>query len=174
MKLVSTIKALFPAFLFLLGSIPAMGQEKFNISAGIGAPELLNLGVRYQMGQSQLGLSAGILPWSYDNEFSVGVDYFYHFWGATTLATRRPWYGRIGLYHHAFEDEFQDTNLLLLVPRLGKDFNLSPKVGIAADAGVSLVASRNSGRYEESFWWFDDQWEKNIALSIGVSIFYRL
>lgn len=174
MKSLYTLKFLFLSLFFMLATLPVMGQEKVNISAGLGAPELLNLGIRHQMGQSQLGLSAGIAPGSDDKAFSVGVDYFYHAFGSTSLSPRRPWYGRIGLYHYAFEDEFQDTKLWLLVPRIGKDFNLSPKVGIAADAGVSLVVSRTTKTFEESFWWFDKTWENDIALSIGFSIFYRL
>lgn len=174
MKSFYTIKLLYLGFVTLLATQPATGQEKFNISVGLGAPELLNLGIRYQMGQSQLGLSAGFLPGSYDKDFAVGADYFYHFTGTSFLSPRRLWYGRVGLYNYAFEDDFQETNLLLLVPRIGKDFNFSPKLGISADAGVSLVVSRNTKGKEESFWWFEEHWENDVGLSLGFSVFYRL
>ena len=36
------------------------GQEKINISAGFGIPEFINIGLRFQLDQLQLGLSAGI------------------------------------------------------------------------------------------------------------------
>lgn len=174
MKSFLTLKILFLGLICLFGTHSARGQEKFNISAGIGGPELLNLGIRYQMGQSQLGLSAGIAPGSDDKAFSVGADYFYHFLESSSLSTRRLWYGRVGLYNYTFKDDFQDTKLLLLVPRIGRDFNLSPKVGIAADAGVSLVVSRDSKIYGERFLWFEEKWENDVVLSLGVSFFYRL
>ena len=174
MKSLYVLSFKFLAVIFLLVTPPAMGQENFSIAAGLGGPELLNLGIRHQMGQSQLGLSVGIAPGSDDKDFSVGADYFYHFLESSSLSTRRLWYGRVGLYYYTFEDEYQDTKLLLLVPRIGRDFNLSPKVGIAADIGLSLVVSRNRERYEESFWWFDDKWENEVYPSLGFSIFYRL
>ena len=52
-------------FLCLLIVIPfnqLPAQEKVNLSAGFGLPDLLNLGVRYQLEQTQLGLSVGSFP----------------------------------------------------------------------------------------------------------------
>lgn len=36
------------------------GQEKVNITTGVGIPELLNFGVRYQFDQVQIGLSVDL------------------------------------------------------------------------------------------------------------------
>ena len=147
----------------------ALGQEKFNIAAGLGHPELINLGLRYQMGQSQLGISAGIFPGEYEDAYSVGGDYYYHFGETSVLSTRRPWYARLGLYQLRLETDYEKRKYLLLVPRIGKDFNLSPKLGIAADAGVSLVLNRE----EEGF--FDETAGiSDLIFSIGFSLFYRL
>ena len=38
------------------------GQEKVNVSVGAGFLETLNIGLRYQINQSQLGLSIGTWP----------------------------------------------------------------------------------------------------------------
>ena len=169
MPLLHTLRMLFLGLISLLGSNLAMGQEKVDVAAGLGLPELLNLGIRYQMGQSQLGLSAGFYPDSYDDNFSVGADYYYHFGGSSLIVTRRPWYGRIGLNYYVFENDYESKKYLLLVPRIGKDFNLSPRVGIAADGGVSVILSR----IEEEILSGSDV-RNDIALSLGFSIFYRL
>lgn len=40
--------------ILFLGNLPAFGQEKINFSAGFGLPDLLNVGVCYQLNQSQI------------------------------------------------------------------------------------------------------------------------
>lgn len=166
-------KILFLGMICLFFSHSAMGQEKFNISAGMGYPELINLGIRYQMGQSQVGISAGYFPDRYTDFFSVGADYFYHFGGTSTLSARRTWYGRLGLNHYTIKDEFEKKTYLFLAPRIGKDFNLSPRWGIAADAGVTIFLSRQRERLNEEFYFGTEQ-RSDFNPSLGFSIFYRL
>lgn len=169
MKPTQTLKTLFLGLISLLAINPGMGQEKFNIAAGLGHPELINLGLRYQFGQSQLGISAGIFPGAYEDAYSMGADYYYHFGETSVLSTRRPWYGRVGLHQLRLETDYEKRKYLLLVPRLGKDFNLSPKLGIAADAGVSFVLNR-----EEKGLFEDIPGISDLIFSIGFSLFYRL
>src|SRR5271157_2083771 len=72
------------------------GQEKINVTWGIGFPELLNFGVRYEMGQTQIGVNYGSMPHTgAEGFFSISSDAYYHFGGTTTLSERRPWYARI-------------------------------------------------------------------------------
>ena len=169
MKPHSCLKSLFLGLILLFTS-KGMGQDNFNIAAGLGSPELINLGVRYQMGQSQIGLSVGTWFASYegDNYFSVGADYYYHFEGFSNLSTRRTWYGRIGLYYYATSQTYENFEYLLLAPRLGKEFNLAPRIGMAADAGISQVLSRSS----ENSVYIDSR--NDITISLGFSIFYKL
>ena len=168
-----TFKIVFLGLISLLATYSAMGQERFNITAGLGDPELINVGIRYQIGQSQVGLSAGFFPDRHLDYFSVGADYFYHFGGSSTLSSRRTWYGRLSLNQGAIKDEFEKTKYLLLVPRIGKDFNLSPKVGIAADAGVSIFLSHQRESLEGELP-FETIPNRNTDPSFGFSIFYRL
>lgn len=172
MKAIHTFKSLFLCLIFLLFTNGAEGQEKFNITAGWGSPELLNLGVRYQMGQSQLGASAGFYPGYYQTSFSVGADYFLHFGSRSVLSERRPWYGRISFYNYTTEGDYGRYNFNLLVPRIGKDFNLSPKVGISADIGVSLPLF--SDEEDEDIFFDDSDLRTDTVLSLGFSFFYRL
>ncbi|MCM4159929.1 hypothetical protein FHG64_05645 [Antarcticibacterium flavum] len=169
MKSLHPLQTLVLGLISLLATNPAMAQEKFNIATGLGHPELINLGLRYQMGQSQLGISAGFFPGEYEDVYSVGGDYYYHFGETSVLSIRRPWYGRLGIYQLRLETDYEKRKYLLLVPRLGKDFNLSPKLGIAADAGLSFVLSR-----EEEGLFEDIGGMSDVILSIGFSLFYRL
>ena len=162
------LKSLFLGLFFLL-TPQARGQHDFSVTAGLGYPELLNLGVRYQVGQSQLGLHVGSgFGDEEDNDFSVGADYFYHFEGFSHLSTRRTWYGRIGLYYYSSKQMYEEFQYLLLAPRLGKEFNLSPRIGMTADAGISQILSR----LKEDPVYIDAK--NKTTLSLGFSIFYRL
>lgn len=164
-------------FMFFFISIQAQESEKINLSAGLGHPELLNLGVRFQLEQSQIGLSAGFLPGSDDEAFAVGADYYYHFGGSSDLSTRRPWFAKAGLNYYTVKNEFEKNKYLFLVPRVGRDFNLSRNVGIALEGGVSLVLSQDEEdlKPRESSGFFDGSGiGSNILPSLGVSVFYRL
>lgn len=174
---VQFLRILFLGLFCLLTANQALGQEKINISAGLGHPELLNLGVRFQLEQSQLGLSAGLLPNSDDEAFAVAGDYYYHFGGASELSTRKPWFAKAGLNYYNVKNEFEKNQYLFLVPRIGRDFNLSRKVGIALEGGISLVLSRKEielkPRAGSGF--FDGSGETgNIFPSLGINVFYRL
>lgn len=170
MNSIPTLKIMVLGFISLLAANPALGQEKFNIAAGYGSPELLNLAMRYQMGQSQLGISAGFSSVNERDATSLGADLFIHFGNTSMLSPRRLWYGRIGVNYNTIKDYDGHYKFLLLVPRIGKDFNLSPKVGIAGDLGVSIPFSPQ----EEEEWYFGKTIRNNILPSLGISIFYRL
>src|SRR5688572_987480 len=115
----------------------SFGQEKVNISVGLGLPELLNMSVRYQLKQTQLGVGLGFIPKPKGEEsiISVSADVYYHFAGLSKLSNRRPWYGRIGLDYLKEEDEFSIEQYVYLNLRFGRDYNLSKKFGIQIDAG---------------------------------------
>jgi hypothetical protein len=118
----------------------AFGQEKINVTWGIGFPELLNFGVRYEMGQTQIGVNYGSIPHTGAEEwFSISSDVYYHFGGMTRLSERRPWYARTGLNYVRDETTSSIENDLFLNVRIGRDFNISKKVGVEIDAGPGFL-----------------------------------
>ena len=126
------------SFLIIYGN-QINGQEKVNISAGIGMPELFNVGVHRQLDQTQIGLSIGILPGKLTgNDFSISGDVYYHFGGTSKFSDRRPWYGRFGLTYLRNEAEYNIHKYTYLNLRIGRDLNISKKVGIEIDVGVVL------------------------------------
>ena len=156
-------------------SIPSYGQDKVNIVAGFGFPEALNLGVRFQKKQIQVGFSAGLLQQENEKTRSFSGDIFYHFGGVSNLSSRRPWYGRVGLNYFDDETEFREDKYLFLNLRLGRDFNLSKRLGIAIDAGLVFELQHDEvvkKTPSELDWNFDI----NVPAlpSVGVVLFYRL
>lgn len=116
MNMNNRVNILYSLILLGLSSIfcnQLFGQEKVNISLGMGIPELLNLGIRYQIKQVQAGISFGTLPTNTESLISVSGDIYYHFGGISELSNRRPWYGRIGLnYLQENTNSFNDKKLV--------------------------------------------------------------
>lgn len=155
--------------------VNSQGQEKINLVTGFGFPEALNLGVRFQQKQLQVGFSAGLLQLENEKTRSFSGDIFYHFGGVSNLSSRRPWYGRAGLNYFDDETEFREDKYLYLNLRVGRDFNLSKRLGIAIDAGLvfelqhdEVVKKAESGLD----WDFDIDFP--VLPSVGVVLFYRL
>ena len=142
-------------------SIPIFGQEKFNISGGLGFPDLVNIGARYQVKQDslQLGISIG-----FGQEIqAISSDVFYHLGGYSKLSTRRPWYlkGGFNIIHESHEES--SVWALLFNLRLGRDINLSKKVGLNLEAGLGY--SPFQGILME---------ETKAFPSFGIYFFYRI
>ncbi|SIN65344.1 hypothetical protein [Algoriphagus halophilus] len=157
------------------------GQEKLNISTGFGLPELLNIGMRYQIDQTQIGLSVGSLPLgSNESVVSISGDFYYHFGGFSELSNRRPWFGRIGLNYLRDETESIIHKDFYLNTRIGRDFNISKKIGIEIGIGAIFILSdkeinkntSNSAGTWTGGWTFDLDFP--VLPSLGIGLFYRI
>ena len=161
-------------FLFCYSN-QVFGQEKVNISAGFGIPELLNIGVRYQSNQTQIGLSVGLIPLgSNENIISILGDVRYHFGGFSELSSRRPWYGRIGLNYLRDETGSNIDKYLYLNTRIGRDFNISNKIGIEIDVGAGFQLSHERIRKKPPGWLSNIDIKVPVIPSIGIGLFYRI
>jgi hypothetical protein len=149
------------------------GQEKVNVSVGMGLPEFLNVGVRYQLDQAQIAFSLGSMPVGGESIFSAGGDVYYHWGGKAESVQRRPWYGRIGLSYLRDETESLVDKYLYLNIRIGRDFNISRKLGIEIDAGAIYQLFKDETIKKTSSGW-DFDFEFPILPSFGVGLFYRL
>jgi hypothetical protein len=154
-------------------STPLFAQEKINLSAGTCLPELFNIGARYQLKQTQIGLSVGSLPLKDEQVISVSGDLYYHFAGISELSERRLWYGRLGLIYLHNETKSLIGKYLCLNTRIGKDFNITKKVGFEIDAGVIFLLTSKETRKEPA-----NGWSLNLKFpvlpSIGLGFFYRI
>jgi len=113
------------------------GQSNINITAGFGFPDLVNAGIRYQIGQAQIGVAAGFMPVEGESVTSASLDLYYHFIGSSELSTRRPWYGRLGLaYLHDKKEGVFNDKFVFIGLRVGREFNISQNFGISLDAGI--------------------------------------
>jgi len=138
MKTLSRIILLI-AFLFNSGG-KIFGQDKVNLSLGIGWTEVINLGIKYQiLNQAQIGLNFGWYPETEANGWLLSIqgNFYYHFFGKSKFSDLHPWYGRIGLNY--LRDDFWGSgsvNWWYSHLRFGRDIYFSNKLGISLDAGL--------------------------------------
>jgi hypothetical protein len=163
---------LFSIFLFCCGN-QSFGQEKVNISAGIGLPQFLNIGVRYQLKQTQVGIGLGTMPVKDEGIVTVSGDISYHFAGSSELSDRRPWYGRIGLNYLRDETRTLVDKYLYLNLGIGRDFNISKKIGIGIGAGAIFQLFHDTKRKEPSSGWGLDI-NFPVLPGFGIGLFYRI
>jgi hypothetical protein len=137
LSLVFTIVTLKPTNL--------VAQERINLSAGVGFTESLNIGVRYQIKQSQVGLLVGSL---FENLFDksntrriyISGTFQQHLFGLSKYSERKPWFLKLGTtYERAFSDVVVE-NMGYWNLAFGRDMNLSNRLGFAVSAGISSRA----------------------------------
>jgi hypothetical protein len=147
------------------------GQGNGNITAGFGFLDFINAGIRYNKGQMQVGVAAGIMPVKNESITSASFNIWYHFIGTSALSERKPWYGRVGLayLHDKKKDHFNDK-LLFLDVRGGREFNISENFGISIDAGMIYKIYQDVGDNEVAEFLFDFMWAMPAG---GISIFYK-
>lgn len=122
------------------------GQDKADISFGIGLPEAINIGARYQINQSQIGGSIGWWPgdpdaFLFDFKYVVSIsgDYYYHIGRAAKYSDLRPWYVRVGINCWLINWRWEIEPIINIPLRMGRDIYLNSHLGFSLDAGVMLV-----------------------------------
>lgn len=149
-------------------------QEKININTGFGIPEFIYLGVSYQLDQYQIGFNVGALPvGSSESLMSFSADMRYHFAGLSEFSNRRPWYVRIGLNYLRDETDYVIEKYLYLNTRIGRDFNISKKIGIAVDIGTVFQLHNTEIIKNPSDGWYLDL-DFPVLPSFGIGLFYRI
>lgn len=164
--------------LIFLSSGSWLRAQEFNLTGGFGTPEMLNVGGRVQVDQVQYGLNVGTnLGYKNDN-FNVSGDFYYHFGGRSSLTDLQPWYVKTGLTYLWNEGEWEKRTNLLLVPRLGREINISEEFGVALEAGLMvLLVDRNQTKKERTPSVSGDLdliGSGFIMPSAGLKVFYRL
>jgi len=163
---------LLSIFLFCCGN-QSFGQDKINLSAGFSMPEGLNAGLHFQLEQAQIRFGFGTMPLKDESFISGSSDFYYHFAGNSELSSRRPWYGRFGLNYLRDETKYVIDKSLYLNLRIGRDFNISERVGIEIDAGVALrLLHKEIDKEPSSYSWINLDFP--VLPSFGICFFYRI
>ena len=164
-------------FAFLLCSIiiltinASFCQNKLNAHIGYGFPDLLNLGLRFQLPQAQLGGSYGFL-----GEFrTLSFDVYAHFGGNAEFVDRRPWYVRTGVCFSKELLEGYTTKVSLLPIRFGRDLNFNEKMGLQVDFGAAILLSEKVTVHDSFYAPYanDPSGWYSVTPCLALSYFYR-
>lgn len=158
-------------FIMVFGQ-SASGQGKAVISAGFGIPELLNLGVQYQFHQCQIGMSIGTFPSPNEHLMTLSGDFRYHFAGYSNLSGLREWYGKIGLNYLRDETTSKTEKYMYLNARIGRNFDLTNKLGINVDIGAIYELNKKVLQKTNSDWYLPMNWL--IIPSISFGLYYKI
>ena len=162
---------LFVALFMLSTDNLIFAQEKIKLSVGMGVPELLNIGVRIPIKQTQIGFNFGAWPQKNECFLSFSGDFYMHFGGVSKFSDRRPWYSRAGLNYLRSETSTYIEKSVYFNFRLGREIYISKKIGIELDAGAMFnVFSVHIGK-TDSVIINERSW---ILPSFGLAVFYRL
>lgn len=161
---------IFALLMYYIFAIPMTtnAQSKLNVGIGADLNELYNISIRYQAEQMQYALGIGTLTDEYENRISVSASMYYHFDGISNLTNRRLWYGRVSLIYNKQEREFSQTenNSLFFGIRVGRDFNITKRLGINTEIGLrSINILKSYNLYSDEF---------SILFGGGIWLFYRL
>jgi hypothetical protein len=174
-NLIRTAGAFFACLVF---SISGFSQERINLSAGIGITEGANIGMRYQLKQSQLGVTIGTFPYRYNESTGVnlnykllGASYYHHFSGRSKFTNRKPLYFKTSVSYCAAKEGDATYKKAAIGLSLGRDLNLSRRTGFNISAGGYIMPFSQTERQGEVF---QDGTGLTPYASIDVSFFIRL
>lgn len=173
------MRRLLIIFLVCIYPLTGYGQEResFNLTGGIGIPELINIGGRFQINQTELGFNAGTFPSADEEVFSLQANLLYHFGGSTAFSARRPWYIRSSFTYSRSDTEFELAKYLFLDLRIGRDLNFSDNFGVQIDIGPAYVISEDitEKKAKENTWFlFDIDLDQKVIPIVGITFFYRI
>ncbi len=170
-------KTLTVVMVFWFSGNHSQAQE-VNLTGGIGQPEMLNVGVRLQYDQVQIGVNAGTNLAYKNSNFDVSGEFYYHFGGRSSYTSLQPWYAKAGLTYLSSEGDWEKRTNLVLVPRLGREFNITSEFGIALEAGIMVMLIDNNQAKKERTGSVSGDLDligsEVLMTSAGVKIFYRL
>ncbi len=148
-------------------------QRSFDASAGIGVLELINAGVRYQLNNNmQIGLKLGTFPTNNESIISISGNAYYHFVGNSKLSNQPPWYGKVGINYLKGESDNLLEKYLFFDLRLGRDINITEKLGMKIDAGIGIKIKRIYEQKIPSGWNFN--FDIPLIPCIGIEVFGRI
>lgn len=137
------------AVIWLLCSLYSNGQSNlsngYDFNAGLSSTDALNIGLRYGFGQNNIGINlGGDLPARGFFHVVTSASYYRHLWGRSKHTAVMPWYIKGAVHFNYSESEltpgnFSDTRNAGARVYLGRDFNLSSRLGFSTALGPILI-----------------------------------
>jgi hypothetical protein len=104
---------------------------------------------------------------SWGTLISLSGDIYYHFGKLPKSSDLQPWYARLGFAYTREERSDKDNSVFFLSPRIGRDINISKRVGIGIDLGINMVHDLSDPSVPYYFSLF-------VLPAMGIKVFCRI
>lgn len=139
---------------------------------GMSIPELLHIGVRYQMDDLQYGLNIGSFPAENESIITYSADVIWHMFGEKNALNDKPWYGKIGYSFMREETEFEINTWSYAHLRFGHEFALSNFLALHIDAGLMFELQHDEIEKKPRNSWLNFDFDFPVLPSIGITTAY--
>jgi len=139
---------------------------------GMSIPELLHIGVRYQMDDLQYGLNIGSFPTDNESIVTYSADVIWHMFGEKNALNDKPWYGKIGYTFMREETDFEINTWSYAHLRFGHEFALSNFIALHIDAGLMFELQHDEIEKKPRNSWLNFDFNFPVLPSIGITTAY--
>jgi len=110
----------------------------FDVVTGFGFTDAFHLGIKVHfLERNQIGIYYGNNLNLGDGSYnSFSLDHQLHFGKTSDFSSRKVWFLRQGLTYSIENDYYSEFKYLFLSFSIGREINISPKVGISIDLGL--------------------------------------
>lgn len=142
------LKSSSVSLLVLLFISHVKAQKPLEITAGVGLPEVIYVGLRYNVDNTKWGFTLGGIPSGSSSLFTFGGDFYSHFGRNSDQMNGSTWFVNFGINHLKENSEYAIEKWLFLKGRIGRSFYLTPAASI--DAGLGLMYEVHHKRKEKT------------------------
>ena len=139
---------------------------------GMSIPELLHIGVRYQMDDLQYGLNIGSFPAENESIITYSADVIWHMFGEKNALNDKPWYGKLGFTFMREETDFEINTWSYTHVRFGHAFALSNFIALHIDAGLMFELQHDEIEKKPRNSWLNFDFNFPVLPSIGITTAY--
>lgn len=139
---------------------------------GMSIPELLHIGVRYQMDDLQYGLNIGSFPVENESIITYSADVIWHMFGEKNALNDKPWYGKLGFTFMREETDFEINTWSYAHLRFGHEFALSNFIALHIDAGLMFELQHDEIEKKPRNSWLNFDFDFPVLPSIGITTAY--
>lgn len=137
------VKGLNISLFLLLFILQSKAQKPLELTAGVGLPEIIHVGLRYNMDKTKLGFTLGGVPSGSSSIFTLGADVYSHFGRNAEQMDGSTWFVNFGINHLKENSEYAIEKWLFLKGRIGRAFYLSPVASIDLALGLMYEISHS-------------------------------
>lgn len=152
-------------------SVAVKGQD-FEISAGIGIPEVPNVGLKILNENFSFGFAYGFVP--NKDIRTINVDFGIFFGKPAKNAEAKKSVFRTLFTHYREETERRIFNHSYLIFRAGRNYFFTSQFGLNLEGGLTIEVGENivskDGTVPSSFNFIYD----NVFPSLSIRFFYRI